>query len=81
MAAQLRHFVLSTHAPLHSTCPSGQVHAPAEHVWPPVHRRSQAPQKSVFVRVFTQARLHAVRPDAQEVAQVPWLQNGVLSLH
>jgi hypothetical protein len=50
------HFVPEvTHTPLHSDCPAGHVHVPAEHSSPPGQGRSQAPQFRAFESVSTQA--------------------------
>lgn len=69
-----RSLVVSTHAPLQSVVPAGQVHAPATHVVPPVQASPQPPQFWLSVLGSTQEAPHFVRLASQVDVQLPALQ-------
>ena len=69
------HFVPAvTQTPLHSDCPIGHTHVPAEHCSPPGHGRSHAPQFRLLESVSTHAWSHAVTFALHDAAHVPSLQ-------
>jgi hypothetical protein len=63
--------VVSTHAPLHSVCPAGQVHAPATQLAAVPQVTPQPPQSRSSVCRLTQALLQLVRPVPQFRVQTP----------